>query len=101
GVVTATPPTVVSLTASPVLPAVTGISYTWTAVASGGVAPLQFQFWRYDATGGWHVVQDYMTTATYRWTPAASDIGGHVLHVRVRSATSTAPYDAYLDAPSF
>jgi hypothetical protein len=100
-VIASTPPAIVSVTASPVLPAVTGVTYTWTAVASGGVAPLTFQFWRYDATGGWRMVQDYTPAATYRWTPATSDTGVHALHVRVRNANSTATYDAYLDTVSF
>ena len=71
-----------------------GIATTWTARASGGVAPLQFQFWRLDADG-WHMVQDYSTTATYTWTPSPADVGSHALQVWVKSAGSPAAYDAW------
>jgi hypothetical protein len=100
-VVSASPATVLSLATASSLPAVAAQSYTWTAVATGGIAPLQYQFWRYDVTGGWRIVQDYSAAATYQWTPGAADIGGHVLSVRVRGANSTAAYEASLDTASF
>ena len=71
-----------------------GVTTTWTAQASGGIAPLTFQFWRLDADG-WHVVQDYSTTPSYSWTPALADAGSHALQVWVKSAGSVATYDAW------
>ena len=71
-----------------------GVTTTWTAQASGGIAPLQFQFWRLDADG-WHMVQDYSPTAAYSWTPSLNDAGTHALQVWVKSAGSVAAYDAW------
>ena len=71
-----------------------GVTTTWTAVTSGGIAPIQYQFWRLDGDG-WHMVQDYSTSSVYAWTPASSDIGSHALQVWVKSAGSVATYDAW------
>ncbi len=83
-----------TLTASLSLPAPFGTPITWTAVASGGTAPLQFQFWRLDA-GVWSIVQPYSSSSTYTWTPSMGDAGEHTLQVWVKSAGSTAIYDAW------
>jgi len=64
-----------SLVADHALPAAAGTTIQWTAVATGGTMPLQLQFWRYDASGGWRMVQDYSAAAVYSWTPGASDVG--------------------------
>ena len=45
------------------------------ASATGGVAPLQYQFWRRSTTGSWILGQAYSTTNTYTWTPGSSDGG--------------------------
>jgi hypothetical protein len=71
-----------------------GTAITWTAVAFGGVAPLQYQFWRLDPDG-WHMVQDYSPSQMYTWTPTFADIGPHSIQVWIRNAGSTAPYDAW------
>ena len=42
------PATLTSLTANVSFPVAPGTPITWTAVASGGTAPLQYQFWRYN-----------------------------------------------------
>jgi hypothetical protein len=91
------PPGVTSLTANRALPAPAGGPITWTAVASGGIAPLQYQFWRLDA-GVWKMVQGYSVSASYTWTPGIADVGEHSLQVWVRSAESSAPYDAWRGA---
>jgi len=90
-----------SLVADHALPAAAGTTIQWTAVATGGTQPLQFQFWRYDASGGWRMVQDYSAAAVYSWTPGASDVGTHALQVRVRSAGSLVPYESTLDSAGF
>jgi len=71
-----------------------GTAITWTAVAFGGVAPLQYQFWRLDADG-WHLVQDYGPSQMYTWTPTVADIGPHAIQVWIRNGGSTAPYDVW------
>jgi glucose/arabinose dehydrogenase len=88
------PPVVQSLTANRALPVAAGTTITWTATATGGVAPLQYRFWRYRA-GVWTLARDYSREATYTWTTGAGDAGQYDLHVWVRNAGSTAAYDAY------
>ena len=91
------PVAVSSLTTTSALPALVGQPITWRATASGGVPPLQYQFWRLDA-GAWRLVQDYGPSSTYTWTPGAADIGPHALQVWVRSFGSVKPYDAWAGA---
>jgi beta-glucosidase len=71
-----------------------GTPITWTTSTTGGLPPLQYQFWRLDATG-WSMAQDYGPRNTYTWTPGTADVGEHALQVWVRSAGSTATYDAW------
>ena len=85
--------TIRSLTASPAHPGV-GRTSTWTAVASGGRRPLQYKFYRQDK-GTWNTVQQYGDSNTYRWTPSNSDLGVHRVVVWVRSAGSTAEWEAW------
>ena len=92
----ATPPTITSLMAdhaSP-FPADGVTSVTWTAVATGGVAPLQYQFWRYNyATGTAGIVQPYSSTNTFAWTPTGGDAGNYGIGVWVKSNGSAAAYE--------
>lgn len=71
-------------------PLPTGQAVTWTADVTGGTDPWAFQFWRFDASTGWLVVQDYGMSPSYTWTPATADAGKHVLQVWVRNAGSAA-----------
>jgi hypothetical protein len=92
-------PTVTSLAAVPAPPQPFGVPIVWTASATGGIAPLQYRFWRYKyATGAWTMVQDYSTSNTFAWTPTAFDVGTYTLEVWVRNLGSTAAYDAFGDA---
>jgi len=83
------PLAITALTASGT-PAI-GVPVTWTAVATGGVGPRQYQFWRLDSDG-WHLAQDYSASASYTWTPTP---GTHAIQVWVRSAGSVTAYDAW------
>jgi hypothetical protein len=74
-----------------------GVPTLWTAMASGGVPPIQYKFLRLDADG-WHVGQDFSESSTYQWTPAVGDIGGHVVQVWARRVGSTAAYEAWAGA---
>ena len=86
-------PTVTDLRVGP-LPLTAGVPATWTATATGGTGPLQYKFWLLDmATGKWSVLQDYSTSNQAPWTPAAP--GNYVAQVWVRSAGSTASYEAW------
>ena len=83
-------------------PTASGRAITWTAVASGGVAPLQYQFWRYSfAAATWSMVQDYGLASTYTWTPGPTDAGDYEIAVWVRSAASSAPYDGVMATAPF
>ena len=54
--ITGPPPVVVGgLSTSSAQPLAAGSAHTWTASASGGIAPLQYQFWRRDPDG-WKMV---------------------------------------------
>jgi hypothetical protein len=94
---TVAPPTV-TLTANVALPASLGTPITWTATASGGAAPLQYQFMRYSDNVGWSVAQPYGSTNTYTWFPPA---GNNALQVWVRNNGSSATYDAYQGTGTF
>jgi len=91
--ITGNTPTVTGLTADVPLPAVAGTTITWTATATGGIPPLQYEFWRRDR-GVWQRVQAYSASNTYTWTPGGGDVGDHALQVLVRSAGSTETWEA-------
>jgi hypothetical protein len=91
-----TPIVITGLAANRTLPSAPGTSVTWTATATGGVAPLQYRFFRYNyGTASWGMVQDYSATATYQWTPAAEDAGSYAMMVHMRNAGATVAYETY------
>jgi hypothetical protein len=78
------------------MPVSTGTPVTWTVKASGGPAPLQYRFQRYNrVTQTWATVQNYSTSNTVSWTPGANDEGPYHWQVWVRGNGSTASYDAW------
>ncbi len=94
------PPTITSFTSSPVSPSPAGVAMTWTAVATGGVAPLQYLFALYDAQAGtWSVPQNYGTSNTFTWIPTALQAGQYQIQVWVRNAGSGNTYDAFKGVP--
>jgi hypothetical protein len=94
------PPTISSITPTPASPVTVGTAVTWTAVASGGTAPLQYKFWLYNVgTSASTVLRDYATGNQVTWTPSAA--GTYQVQVGVRSAGSTANYDAFLASSNF
>ncbi len=79
-----------------------GSAITWTATASGGFGPREFEFWRFRVGAGWTLAQAYSPLTTYTWTPGPQDVGGtYLLQVWVRNTGSPAEYDAYLTTPAF
>ena len=58
-------PIVAAFTADVNFPAMVGNAMTWTAVAAGGTAALEYRFFRYREGVGWTMVQDYGPNAAY------------------------------------
>jgi hypothetical protein len=96
-----TVPVVSSLTTDAGLPAISTNSMTWTAIAAGGIASLEYEFWRFRQGSGWTLAQAYSPSPTYVWAPAPGEEGTYHLQVWVRSAGSTAPFEAWLNAAGF
>jgi hypothetical protein len=84
---------VTSVTSSLPFPQPAGTTITWTAAATGGVNPLQYQFWLLDPMLGWTMLQDYSPASSITWTPLR--YGVYALQVWVRAAGSTSSYDAW------
>ena len=94
------PPTITSFTSSPASPSPAGVAMTWTAVATGGIAPLQYLFALYDAQAGtWSVPQNYGASNTFTWIPTASQAGQYQIQVWVRNNGSGTTYDAFKGVP--
>jgi len=66
---------------------------TATDGATGGVGPLQYQFWVLEPGTGWRIVQPWSYRWSVDWTPPRN--GSYVAQVWVRSANSTALYQAW------
>jgi hypothetical protein len=73
-----------------------GTSMTWTATATGGVAPLQYRLILFDETAGWSELQPYGSSNSIVWTPLHA--GTYGLQVWVRSAGSTTLYEAWVSS---
>ena len=94
----AVPVSVTSLTPNVTSPVTVGTPITWTAIASGGTPPLQYQFLRFTDGVGWTMAQSYSSNNSYIWFPPA---GTHALQVWVRNSGSSASYDAWLGTGTF
>lgn len=86
--------TVSAFTADRGFPLAAGTTVTWTATASGGVSPVQYEFWALDPSTGWSIIQPYGSSNTATWTPLHPGTFG--LQVWVRASGSTSTYDAWL-----
>jgi hypothetical protein len=87
---TALPLVFQSLTTTSTLPGTTGSPITWTAIATGGVAPLQYEFWINDPVLGWSTA-GWSTSNTVTFTPSGS--GTYSIQAWVRNNGSAAAYD--------
>ncbi|MEO8431543.1 MAG: DUF1800 family protein [Acidobacteriota bacterium] len=96
------PPRIVSLSSTKTFPTPAGAPITFSTVATGGVQPLQYQYWLYHvSTGAWVVERPYSSSSTWTWTPQAADAGNYYLQVWVRNAGETVAYDVYYASGSF
>lgn len=96
------PATLTGVSVAPASPVAAGTTVTWTAHASGGIAPLQYQFWRYhEESRTWALVQEYSDAATYSWNTTALDVGTYIIHVRVRSFGATLAYESLYQTGHF
>ncbi len=75
-------------------PLPTSTPIVWTVTATGGMALLQYQFWRFTA-GQWHLAQAWSSSNRLMWTPTNADVGTHSFQVWVRATGSPAAYDAW------
>ena len=70
------------LTANQTLPNVAkGTPIVFTASTTGLPGPVQYSFWRYDATG-YVLVKDWSTSNSLNWTPAR--VGEYVIQARAK-----------------
>ena len=92
-VVSPVPPcTGATIAGNPASPVGTGASVTFTGTATGCSAA-QYRFWELDPGSRWSMVRNYATASTFVW-PGGRAPGTYRFEVDVRSAGSTAIYDA-------
>jgi hypothetical protein len=82
--------TAVTLNANSTAPQRVGTSITWTAVATGGVAPHQYKFVLFNGST-WIAVSGWSTSSTFVWSPTVAN-AGYRLAVWVRSSGNVADY---------
>jgi hypothetical protein len=88
----------VALAANKASPQAPGSTITWTASASGGVAPLQYKWFVFDGVN-WAIVQDWSPANTFAWTPSSPN-ANHYVGVWVKSATNPADtFEAWAAVP--
>ena len=84
--------TLTSLTANLPSPQPLGATITFTALATGGVAPLQYKWWVFNGSA-WTVARDWSAANTFAWSPSTAG-SNYMVGVWARSATnSTDLYD--------
>jgi hypothetical protein len=54
-------------------PQILGASISFTAMASGGVAPVQYKFLLYDGSPTWRHLTGWTTSNTFMWTPSSAN----------------------------
>ncbi len=85
---------VVTLSSDVAFPAATGTQVTWTVQTTGGIAPLEFKFWRFKAGAGWTIARDWAPSNIHTWTPGPADAGSYQYQAWVRNAGSPGNPDA-------
>jgi hypothetical protein len=72
------------------------VTFTATAVSAQGA--VQYQFWRYSASTGWILAQDYSPSNTYTWYPLE---GLNAVQVWVRTVGKSVAYEDYATSAMF
>ncbi|MEP7116614.1 MAG: putative Ig domain-containing protein [Acidobacteriota bacterium] len=80
------PMTSIALTYTPTTPQPVGTNVTLTAQGRGGTGTPTYRFWVQPWGGAWQIVQDWSTSSTLTWRPAA--IGGYNLTVYGRTGAT-------------
>ena len=93
--------TITGISSNVGVPLLVGTPVTWTASATSSTGAVEYKFLLFGQQTGWRVAQDYSTSATFTWTPGWNDIGKASLQVWVRTAGSTAPYEAWRGLDAF
>lgn len=83
---TISPMTGVDLSFTPTSSQPVGTSIVLSAQAQGGSGTAMYRFWAQPWGGQWQLLQDWSTSATYTWRPAAA--GGYNLSVHGRRGTT-------------
>ena len=86
---------VTGISSSHTSPQVTGTSITFSAIATGGTAPLQFKWWIVNGATA-QVGRAWSTNASFTWKPSAA--GSYAIRVWARNAGSTADAPASSEA---
>ncbi|MHC1696841.1 MAG: cytochrome c peroxidase [Geobacteraceae bacterium] len=79
--------------ASPQLATTPG-GVTFTAAGQGGTGSYEYEFWLHNGTS-WSKVQNMSASNSWNWDTAAVSPGVYTIQVNLRSAGSTASYEAY------
>ena len=77
-------------------PQTVGKTVTLSATSAGCTNPNPlYRFWLQDPTGGWHIVRDYLPSASFVWDTSTYVPGTYLIGVWVKDASSTNSHDAY------
>ena len=79
-------------------PLAINIPTNWSALATTPGGAVEYKFWRYSASTGWEVAQDWSATPSYTWFPLA---GAHAVQVWARRVGSTAQYEDWRSSGFF
>lgn len=91
---TGSPARLTGLTSNAASPSSPNSPITWTATASGGSGPLEYQFWLYrSSTSSWMILQDWSSSNQASWTPGVFNTGLNSVQAWVRTTGNTASYE--------
>src|SRR5437870_373542 len=89
------PVTLTSITNDKPAPQSVGTSITFTASASGGIAPYHYKWWLWNGTA-WNIVQDWSGSATLVWTPTVANPNYQVIAWVRGAGNTTDTFESYL-----
>ena len=92
--VSGSPATGVTLSASPPSPQTTRPTITFTAAATGGSGSYEYQFYaKNESATSWTLMQSYSSVSTWDWDTTGQPAGTYYVLVYARSAGSVAPFE--------